>query len=75
MAAILNPQYFNIEERLHFLSRLTPLGKKKKNWTQHRASTLKPTFPKWKIKISTDKAQKKTGVTFKQEATRIIFFY
>lgn len=30
MAAILNPQYFNIEERLHFLSRLTPLGKKKK---------------------------------------------
>lgn len=49
---------------------------KKKVWTQHRASTIKPTFRKWKIKINKEKAQNNRS-HFEQKAIRIriyIFF-
>lgn len=58
MAAILNPQYFNIEERLHFLSRLTPLGKKKK-LDPTQGFNIKTNFPKMENKNKHRQSTKK----------------
>lgn len=59
MAAILNPQYFNIEERLHFLSRLTPLGKKKKKLDPTQGFNIKTNFPKMENKNKHRQSTKK----------------
>lgn len=62
MAAILNPQYFNIEERLHFLSRLIPLGKKNKNKNKldpTQGFNIKTNFPKMENKNKHRQSTKK----------------